>query len=123
MFDWDRLSKNDCLGEVKLELGQVDFSTILTESRHLEPYSGKPKAMPHQGGSIHQRPDSKAKESGSSSDEEKKSKNPPKGPPLIHHRISYDRNYQSLKVTVIECKVWYNKKLKSLTYSLGFEEG
>ena len=105
VFDWDRLSKNDCLGEVKLQLGQVDMSRAITETRQLQPYSGKPKALPHQGGSIHQRPDSKPKDRDSSSDEEKKSKNPPKGPPMIHHSISYDRNYQSLKVTVIECKV------------------
>ena len=99
------MSKNDCLGEVKLHLGQMDFSRAVTETRHLQPFSGKPKASPHQGGSISQRPDSKQKDSESSSDEEKKSKNPTKGPPMIHHRISYDRNYQSLKVTVIECKV------------------
>ena len=45
--------------------------------------------------------------SSSSSDDEdaKKKGKKPEGPSKIHYRIAYDRNYHSLKVTVVECKV------------------
>ena len=41
LFDWDRMSKNDALGEVKLNLGYFDLSTAKTEWRQLQKYSGK----------------------------------------------------------------------------------
>ena len=41
VFDWDRLSKNDPLGEVKLQLGYFDLSKSLNEWRQLQAYSGK----------------------------------------------------------------------------------
>ena len=41
MFDWDRFSKNDPLGEVKLGLGYFDLSRGVTEWRQLQNYSGK----------------------------------------------------------------------------------
>ena len=41
LFDWDRMSKNDALGEVKLNLGYFDLSTSKTEWRQLQKYSGK----------------------------------------------------------------------------------
>ena len=45
------------------------------------------------------------KDSLSSSDDEKKVPAGPTGPPRIRYQISYDRNYQSLKVTVVQCQV------------------
>ena len=51
----------------------------------------------------------KKKKKDSSSDEEKKKKKKkdtaPSGPPSIHYNVVYDRNYHSLRVTVVECKV------------------
>ena len=44
VFDWDRFSKNDALGEVKLGLGYFDLSRGLTEWRQLQSYSGKVRA-------------------------------------------------------------------------------
>ena len=41
LFDWDRMSKNDPLGEVKLNLGYFDLSNVKTEWRQLQKYSGK----------------------------------------------------------------------------------
>ena len=41
VFDWDRFSKNDGIGEVKLQLGYFDLSKSLKEQRQLMPYSGK----------------------------------------------------------------------------------
>ena len=41
VFDWDRFSKNDPLGEVKLQLGYFDLSRSITEWRQLQAYSGK----------------------------------------------------------------------------------
>ena len=43
LFDWDRMSKNDPLGEVILNLGYFDLSTTRTEWRQLQKYSGKVK--------------------------------------------------------------------------------
>ena len=126
MFDWDRFSKNDPLGEVKLGLGYFDLSRGLTEWRQLQSYSGKVK-----GRAGSSQPDltsclvqpsvisqsilstaSRAstssiprKESLTSSDEEKNVPAGPAGPPRIRYQISYDRNYQSLKVTVAQCQV------------------
>ena len=47
----------------------------------------------------------KASQSSSSDDEKKKKPPPPTGPPSIRYQVLYDRNYQSLRVTVIQCKV------------------
>ena len=41
LFDWDRMSKNDPLGEVKLNLAYFDLSNAKTEWRQLQKYSGK----------------------------------------------------------------------------------
>ena len=41
VFDWDRFSKNDPLGELKLQLGYFDLSRAVTEWRQLHNYSGK----------------------------------------------------------------------------------
>ena len=41
LFDWDRMSKNDPLGEVKLNLGYFDLSNVKTEWRQLQKYLGK----------------------------------------------------------------------------------
>ena len=41
VFDWDRFSKNDPMGEVKLQLGYFDLSRSITEWRQLQAYSGK----------------------------------------------------------------------------------
>ena len=41
VFDWDRFSKNDPLGEVKLGLGYFDLARGVTEWRQLQNYSGK----------------------------------------------------------------------------------
>ena len=43
--------------------------------------------------------------SSSDEDDEKKKGKKAGGPSKIHYRIAYDRNYHSLKVTVVECKV------------------
>ena len=49
VFDWDRFSKNDALGEVKLGLGYFDLSRGVTEWRQLQSYSGKVRrALPSQ---------------------------------------------------------------------------
>ena len=41
VFDWDRFSKNDPMGEVKLQLGYFDLTRAVTEWRQLQAYSGK----------------------------------------------------------------------------------
>ena len=41
VFDWDRFSKNDPMGEVKLQLGYFDLTRTITEWRQLQAYSGK----------------------------------------------------------------------------------
>ena len=41
VWDWDRVSKNDPLGEVKLQLGAVDLSRTFSEVRTLTSYTGK----------------------------------------------------------------------------------
>ena len=41
LFDWDRMSKNDPIGEVKLNLAYFDLSNAKTEWRQLQKYSGK----------------------------------------------------------------------------------
>ena len=41
VFDWDRFSKNDPMGEVKLQLGYFDLTRAITEWRQLQAYSGK----------------------------------------------------------------------------------
>ena len=51
----------------------------------------------------------KSSHSSSSDDEEKKKKTTAQGPPKIRYQILYDRNYQSLRVTVIQCQVWFTK--------------
>ena len=45
LFDWDRMSKNDPLGEVKLNLAYFDLSNAKTEWRQLQKYSGKVKLI------------------------------------------------------------------------------
>ena len=37
VFDWDRFSKNDPIGEVKIQLGNIDVSKPLEEWRVLQP--------------------------------------------------------------------------------------
>ena len=41
VFDWDRFSKNDPIGEVKIQLGNIDVSKPLEEWRVLQPITGK----------------------------------------------------------------------------------
>ena len=132
VFDWDRFSKNDGIGEVKLQLGYFDLSKNLKEQRQLMPYSGKPKpiSMASQttvsstrtksASSLPREKPSSNSSSDSSSDDEKKSRKPPTGPSMIHYRIAYDRNYQSLKVTVVECKVGKKIKLRKVQHNFCF---
>ena len=108
MFDWDRFSKNDALGEVKLGLGYFDLSRGVTEWRQLQNYSGKPSVISQSILSTTSRTSTSSiprKDSLSSSDEEKKVPAGPAGPPRIRYQMSYDRNYQALRVTVAQCQV------------------
>ena len=41
VFDWDRFTKNDAVGEVKIQMGYVDLSRTVDEWRQLMKYSGK----------------------------------------------------------------------------------
>ena len=124
MFDWDRFSKNDPLGEVKLGLAYFDLARGVTEWRQLQSYSGKvsqgssssrsdlfccqPSVISQSIISTASRTSTNSiprKDSLSSSDDEKKVPAGPTGPPRIRYQISYDRNYQSLRVTVAQCQV------------------
>ena len=50
--------------------------------------------------------DPRTSSSSSSDDEDDKKKGKKAaGPSKIHYRIAYDKNYHTLKVTVVECKV------------------
>jgi len=102
VFDWDRFTKNDAVGEVKIQMGYVDLSRTVDEWRQLMKYSGKPKPLPVSGHQTSVK--EKSSKSSSSSSDEDENKKPPAGPPKIHYRVQYDRSYQALKVSVIECK-------------------
>eukprot|EP00092_Neocalanus_flemingeri_P001913 GFUD01002043.1.p1 GENE.GFUD01002043.1~~GFUD01002043.1.p1 ORF type:complete len:1721 (-),score=424.93 GFUD01002043.1:78-4745(-) len=101
--DWDRFSKNDPMGEVKIPLSQLDFSRAANQWSPLQKITGRP-AMGnyHSSSSISNK--TRKNSHSSSSDDEKKKKAPAAGPPKIRCQILYDRNYQSLRVTVVQCQ-------------------
>ena len=45
VFDWDRFSKNDPIGEIKIQLGQLDISKPLQEWRVLQAITGKVRIL------------------------------------------------------------------------------
>jgi len=102
--DWDRFSKNDPLGEVKVPLNQVDFSRPSNKTSILQKITGRPPMGNYPNNSSTNTTQRKPSQSSSSDDEQKKKAAPPAGPPSIRYQVLYDRNYQSLRVTVIQCK-------------------
>ena len=64
----------------------------------------------HGGSSTVNTSQRKDSQSSSSDDDEKKKKAPhptpvPAGPARIRYQVVYDRNYNSLRVTIIQCQV------------------
>jgi len=76
VWDWDRFSKNDPIGEVALPLGQVDISSRTPQWSVLQPMSNKKPPAP--------------------------AKKPTPGPARIRSQVQYDGNNQSLSVTVVQ---------------------
>jgi len=104
--DWDRFSKNDPMGEVKIPLNQIDFSNATMQTSLLQKITGRPSMGNYHNSSTASSKPKKSSESSSSSDEEKTKKPAaaPGGPPKIRYQVLYDRNYQSLRVTIIQCQ-------------------
>jgi len=94
------------MGEVKIPLNQIDFSRPSNKTSLLQKITGRPAMGNYHNTSSTNNTQRKTSHSSSSSDDEKKKKPAPApaGPPKIRYQVLYDRNYQSLRVTVIQCK-------------------
>ena len=79
VFDWDRFSKNDPIGEVAIYLGETNLADRTPKWQVLQPITKKTPTKP------------KPK--------------PPAGPARIHYQVQYNKSSQALQVNLIQAEV------------------
>merc|ERR1711892_384910 len=121
VFNWDKVSKTDGIGEVQVPLWQLNLSSPTDEWKNLHKLTGtkdKPvlhhsartstSSMPRSSSQPSLPPTSPPRRtrSSSSSDDEKKTPGPPPpaGVPALKYHVSYEHAQKTLILTVAEGK-------------------